>query len=342
MLCYKCNIRKICIFSKSKQVLKSPFMYESLKVLDEVRLNFSSEGLLVLYITLAFIMFGVALQIKVEHFKNIWKNKRLPIIGFVSQFFVLPAVTFLLLVIFNRLITPTIAMGMILVASCPGGNVSNFISALARGNAALSVTLTAIATISAMLLTPLNFMLWGGLYTKYISIIDSASLLRELEINPRYVFQTVFILLGIPLLCGMLFNHYLPKLTLKITKTVKVFSILIFAGIIMVMFKSNYEFFLKHIKFIFVIVLLHNGVALASGYLFSTAFRCGEAVKRTITIETGIQNSGLALALLFNPKIFPVDLANGGMAFIAAWWGIWHILAGLTIAGIWSKWEPKN
>lgn len=317
-------------------------MQESLKVLDDIRLNFSSEGLLILYITLAFIMFGVALQIKLEHFRNIWNNKRLPVIGFASQFFVLPAVTFLVLVIFNRFVTPAIAMGMILVASCPGGNVSNFISALARGNAALSVTLTAIATISAMLLTPLNFMLWGGLYTKYISIIDSGTLLRELEIHPGYVFQTVFILLGIPLLCGMLFNHYLPKLTLKITKPVKIFSIIIFAGILVVMFRSNYDFFLKYIKYIFFIVLFHNGIALASGYLFSAALRCGEAVKRTITIETGIQNSGLALALLFNPKIFPVDLANGGMAFIAAWWGIWHILAGLTIAGIWSKWKPKN
>jgi BASS family bile acid:Na+ symporter len=317
-------------------------MYESLMVLDEIRLNFSSEGILVLYLTLAFIMFGVALQIKPEHFKNIWHNKRLPFIGFVSQFLLLPAVTFILIVIFNRFITPAVAMGMILVASCPGGNVSNFISALARGNAALSVTLTAIATISAMLLTPLNFMIWGGLYTRYISMINADSLLRELEIHPVYVFETVIILLGIPLLLGMLFNHYFRKLTLKITGPVKTISIVIFAAILVIMFRSNYEYFLRYIHLIFIIVLVHNGIALLSGYMFSSAFHCGEADKRTITIETGIQNSGLALALLFNPKIFPVDLANGGMAFIAAWWGIWHILAGLTIAGIWSKRKPKD
>ncbi|MBN2522970.1 MAG: bile acid:sodium symporter family protein [Bacteroidales bacterium] len=317
-------------------------MYESLKVLDEIRLNFSSEGILVLYLTLAFIMFGVALQIKPEHFKSIWHNKRLPFIGFVSQFLLLPAVTFILIVIFNRFITPAVAMGMILVASCPGGNVSNFISALARGNAALSVTLTAIATISAMLLTPLNFMIWGGLYTRYISMINADSLLRELEIHPVYVFETVIILLGIPLLLGMLFNHYFRKLTLKITGPVKTISIVIFAAILVIMFRSNYEYFLRYIHLIFIIVLVHNGIALLSGYMFSSAFHCGEADKRTITIETGIQNSGLALALLFNPKIFPVDLANGGMAFIAAWWGIWHILAGLTIAGIWSKRKPKD
>lgn len=317
-------------------------MYESLKVLDEVRLNFSSEGLFVLYITMAFVMFGVALQIKVEHFKSIWNNKKLPIVGFVSQVVILPAVTFLLIIIFNRFITPTIAIGMILVASCPGGNVSNFISSLARGNAALSVTLTGMTTISAIIITPLNFIFWGGLYSKYISVVNSDSLVRQLEIQPVYIFQTVFILLGIPLLLGMLFNHYFQKLTLKIVKPVKTISILVFTAILVIMFKNNFSFFIKYIKFILIIVFIHNGIALLSGYLFSTAFRCGDAAKRTITIETGIQNAGLALALLFNPKIFPVDMANGGMVFIAAWWGIWHILAGLIIAGIWSRWKPRN
>jgi BASS family bile acid:Na+ symporter len=180
------------------------------------------------------------------------------------------------------------------------------------------------------------------LYTRYISMINADSLLRELEIHPVYVFETVIILLGIPLLLGMLFNHYFRKLTLKITGPVKTISIVIFAAILVIMFRSNYEYFLRYIHLIFIIVLVHNGIALLSGYMFSSAFHCGEADKRTITIETGIQNSGLALALLFNPKIFPVDLANGGMAFIAAWWGIWHILAGLTIAGIWSKRKPKD
>ncbi|MGD2035526.1 MAG: bile acid:sodium symporter family protein, partial [Bacteroidales bacterium] len=135
---------------------------------------------------------------------------------------------------------------------------------------------------------------------------------------------------------------YFQKLTLKIIRPIKTISIICFAAIVVVMFKSNYDFFIGYIHLIFIIVLIHNAVALLSGYLFSSAFRCGEAEKRTITIETGIQNSGLALALLFNPKIFPEDLAIGGMAFIAAWWGIWHLIAGLSIAGIWSYRKPKD
>lgn len=321
---------------------KTSCMLEALQVLDDIRLNFSVKGLFVLNLTLAFIMFGVALGIKVEHFQNIWNNKKLPILGFASQFFLLPAVTFLLIVILHRYITPSIAMGMILVASCPGGNISNFISSLARGNAALSVTLTAIATLSAIILTPFNFLFWGGLYSRISSRFNSEHLLRPLEIQPFDVFQTVFILLGIPLIIGMLVNHYLPRTTEKINKPIKILSIVLFAAIVILAFRNNYDYFVHYIKYIFLLVLLHNAIGLATGYIFAGAFRCGEADRRTITIETGIQNSGLALVLLFNPKIFPESIANGGMAFIAAWWGIWHILSGLLIAAYWSARRPRN
>lgn len=316
-------------------------MSEQLKILDNIRLNFSPEGLLVLNFTLAFIMFGVALGIKLQHFKDIFNSPRLPIIGYISQFLILPAVTFILMVAMNDFISPTIAMGMILVASCPGGNISNFISSLAKGNVALSVTLTAFATLSAILLTPLNFSFWGGLYTNVISNVGSGTFLRPLEIDPYQMFETVFLLLGIPLIIGMLFNHYLPKTTRAIIKPIKIISIVAFLAIVVLAFTKNYDHFVSYIKYIFIIVLIHNTVALLSGNLFAHLFRIGGANRRTITIETGIQNSGLALVLLFNPKIFPADLANGGMIFIAAWWGIWHILSGLAIGGVWSLKRPK-
>lgn len=317
-------------------------MREELKILDDIRLNFDPEGLFVLNITLAFIMFGVALGIKVKHFKDVFNAPKLPIIGFISQFFVLPAVTFGLMIMMKDFISPAIAMGMILVASCPGGNISNFISSLSRGNVALSVTLTAIATVFAIILTPFNFSLWGGFYTNVITHVDHDTFLRPLEINPYQMFKTVFMLLGIPLIIGMYFNHRFPKTTEKIIKPIKILSIIAFIAIVVLAFKNNYDFFVKYIKYIFLIVLLHNGIALLSGNLFAHAFRISGSSRRTITIETGIQNSGLALVLLFNEKIFPADLENGGMVFIAAWWGIWHILSGLTMGGLWSLKPPKS
>jgi BASS family bile acid:Na+ symporter len=164
-------------------------MYEALKALDSIRLNFSENGLFALNLTIAFIMFGVALGIKVEHFKNLAVNKRVPAIGLLSQFLVLPIATFVVVVVLNKFITPTIAMGMILVAACPGGNISNFLSALSKGNAALAVSMTAIGTILAIVFTPINFYIWGSLYTNFISQVDSGSLLRPLEINPVKMFD---------------------------------------------------------------------------------------------------------------------------------------------------------
>jgi bile acid:Na+ symporter, BASS family len=319
------------------QTLNHIIMYDALKELDGITLNFSKEGLFVLNIILATIMFGVALEIKVKHFQLLFKEKKSTITGFVSQFIVLPFVTFILVITLNKFITPTIAMGMILVACCPGGNISNFISALAKGNAALSVTLTAIATLSAIILTPLNFSIWGSLYLKVMSSFAPAELLQELRINPAEMFKTVSLILGIPLVCGMLFNHYFPVITSKIFKPVRTISIILFFAIVIVMLRNNIDSFLHYIYFIFFIVFLHNALGLISGYVFSSAMKCEIINRRTISIETGIQNSGLALILLFDPGIFPPDLKNGGMAFIAAWWGIWHILSGLSIAFWWSR-----
>ncbi len=318
-------------------------MKEALEQLDSLHLNFSPGGLFVLNLTLAFIMFGVALEIKPEHFKRVFLNPKATVVGFAAQFILLPAATFLLVVLFSGVITPTIAFGMILVAACPGGNISNFISSLAKGNVALSVSLTAIATLLAIILTPLNFALWGKLYI-LVWNEKAQELLQPLTIDAFEMFKTVFILLGIPLTAGMWFNYKFPGMTAKIVKPIKKISILLFMAIVILAFAKNYTYFIHYIGWVFIIVLIHNFVALSTGYTAASAFSLRRIDRRTVTIETGIQNSGLALVLLFNPNIFPETIivngekhGIGGMAFIAAWWGIWHILAGLTIAGLWSR-----
>jgi len=304
-------------------------MFYDLSILDSVRLNFSPGGLLVMNITLAVIMFGIALDLKLDQFKNVLLKPKSLIIGIISQFILLPGMTFLLVKIINP--TPAIALGMILVAACPGGNISNFMSHMAKANTPLSISLTAFATMGALFLTPMNFALWGGLYLK------SSPLLRQLEIDPWQMFQTVFILLGIPLILGIWFSRKFPAITKKIVKPFRIFGIIAFLGFIVAAFSSNIDHFLKYIPPIFLIVLVHNFIALFTGFSFASLFKLPGADRRSLTIETGIQNSGLGLILIFNPKIFPPELELGGMAFIAAWWGIWHIISGLTIAGIWSR-----
>ena len=310
-------------------------MNNSLEVLDHVRLNFSPSGLVFLNIALSFIMFGVALDIKVENFQAILRKPKAAIVGYISQTFLLPAITFLLVILLNP--TPTIALGMILVAACPGGNISNFISSMAKGNVALAVSLTAISTSGAIFFTPFNFALWGNLYIHFYNTYSAAGLVRPLEIDKFQMFQTVFILLGIPVIIGLLVSKKFPKLTEKIKKPINRGSLLFFLLMVIVMLSANFTQFTSYVPLVFIFVLLQNGLAMATGYFFGKINHLSVTDQRTLAIETGIHNSGLALALIFNPKIFPPELELGGMAIIAAWWGIWHIISGLTLAFFWSK-----
>jgi len=254
---------------------------------------------------------------------------------------VLPAATFVIVLALNPLITPMIALGMILVASCPGGNISNFISSLSRGNIELSVSMTAITTAFAPVITPINFFLWGSLYSQMISMHSD---IPRLVIPFFPMLEQILLLLGLPIVLGLIFARYFPNATKKITKPAQVLSILLFIGMVVVSFSQNFQIFLDNIFYVFFIVLLHNGVALGSGYMVGRLGHTSVADRRSLTIETGIQNSGLGLILLFNPAIFPPEIWHGhygGMLFITAWWGIWHIVSGLTVAYFFRR-TPLN
>lgn len=311
-------------------------MYEALQQLDPIKINFSASGMHIINLVLGFIMFGVALGIKPQHFTDLIKAPKSAIIGLISQVIALPMMTFFLVIALSSLITPTVAMGMILVAACPGGNISNFMTSYSKGNTELSIGLSATTTMLATFSTPFNFAFWGGLYMEFISS-KAGEYLQPLEIDNGQMFETVFILLGIPLMLGIFFAKYLPLITEKLKKPIQYLSIVFFLFIVVLAFANNLQLFLKYIYYIFFIVLAHNILAFLTGYTLGTIFKLPKRDRRTITIETGIQNSGLGLVLLFNTKIFPHDMALGGMLFITAWWGIWHIISGLTIATYWSK-----
>ncbi|MBW3466682.1 bile acid:sodium symporter family protein [Arthrospiribacter ruber] len=296
--------------------------------LDQSRLNFDQDSLLLLNISLAIIMFGVALDLKVKDFKYIGQNPKAFFLGILSQFLFLPFLTFLLVVAIEP--PPSVALGMFLVAACPGGNVSNFMTHLAKGNTALSVSLTAFSTAFSIFLTPFNFALWSGFYA------PSSVLLREIALNYSDVFQTVALILGIPLIVGMYLNYKFPDWAIKTSRLLKPVSILIFAAFVVIAFIGNYDLFLTFIGLIFIWVFGHNLIALFSGFILAKIGRLPLEDTKTLTIETGIQNSGLALVL-----IFTYFDGLGGMAIIAAWWGIWHILSGMSIALIWKNFTSR-
>ncbi|MBO0590065.1 bile acid:sodium symporter family protein [Cellulophaga sp. E16_2] len=291
---------------------------------DSIHINFSEPSLWILNIALALVMFGISLEISLTDFKDVIKKPKAIFVGVFSQFILLPLVTFLVIFIIKPY--PSIAMGMFMVAACPGGNISNFIAHLAKGNSALSVSLTAIATLLAVLMTPLNLEFWSSLYD------PTALLLKDVSIAPRAMMKLVFLLLGVPLVLGMIVNYFKPKIAKRIAKVLKIVSLLFFIILIFLALYKNRIIFLDYIFYVFWIVVLHNLIAFITGFSIAKLFRLSVENTRTITIETGIQNSGLGLLLIFT---FFDGL--GGMALLAAFWGIWHLISGLILAGFWHS-----
>lgn len=287
--------------------------------LDEVTLKLSNQNRLYVNLSLGFIMLGVALKLHIKDFILIFSSPKSVFIGFISQFFALPFFTFLLVLVFNPM--PSVALGMILVAACPGGNISNFMTSLANGNAALSVCMTAVASVCAVFMTPFNISFWGSIYP------PTAEILNDVNLNFGELLRIVGIILLLPLILGLSIRAFKPKIADFLHPFMHYSSILIFAAIIILAFRANMDLFLKYVHLIVFIVFAHNAVGIATGLGLARLFRLPKPDQKTLAIETGIQNSGLGLGLIF--AFFD---GLGGMAIVAGWWGIWHIVSGLSLA----------
>lgn len=297
--------------------------------LDNVRIHFDSGGLWVLNIALAVVMFGVALGISINDFKRLLSQPKLVLIGVLSQFILLPLLTFGVITLIKP--QPSIALGMMMVAACPGGNISNFMTHLANGNTALSVSLTAFATFLAMFMTPFNFQFYGNLYE------PTSVLLQSVELDPIELVKVVLLILGIPLILGMALRSRNVKLATKLSSILKPFSIIVFVAIVIIAFSNNLDVFKNYVHYVLLIGIGHNLLAILLGLSIAKLFRLSFKNQKTIAIETGIQNSGLGLLL-----IFTFFNGLGGMAIMAAFWGIWHIVSGLVLAFYWSQLTTKH
>lgn len=291
---------------------------------DQVVLSFEQGSLWVLNGAIGLVMFGVALDIKRQDFVRVARDPRPVIIGLGAQFLLLPAFTWLLVKAVQP--QPSMALGMMLVAACPGGTLSNFLTHLAKGNAALSVSLSAVSTLACTLLTPLNLAFWAGLHP------PTAEILRQVALDPVHLAATVALILGLPVLLGMTVAARRPRLAERLRRPMKFLSLLIFAGVVLGALLANAEHFERWIGTVALLVLCHNATALALGYGSARLAGLDERDRRAVSIEIGIQNSALGLVLIFD--YFD---GLGGMALVAAWWGVWHILAGLALSGWWSR-----
>ncbi len=291
--------------------------------IDQVRINFSDDSLFVLNICLSFLIFGVALDIKLSDFKKVLQQPKTVGVGLFSEYILLPILTMILIFIFKP--QTSLALGMVLIACCPGGSTSNFMVHFSKSNSALSVLLTSITTVGAIFITPLAFEFWSN-------FVPGKENLPELSIDLLDMVIKVVQLIFIPVLIGIFLNEKYPTFTDKIKKGVGILSLIIFFAFVIGAIITNWEFVQKYLFTVFWIVVIHNSLAFVLGYYTAKSFGENEMNARTISIETGIQNSGLGLILVFN---FFDGL--GGMAMILAFWGIWHLITGFGLALWWRR-----
>lgn len=292
--------------------------------IDAVQIAMNPAGLRVLQVILAVVMFGVALDLSWADLRALLRRPLAVLVGFGAQVLLLPPLA--LLAAWALSAPPSIALGMILVACCPGGNVSNALTWLGKGDVATSVGLTTLSTLASPLVLPLNLALWGGMGP------GTAELLTTVVLDPLELGAQVLILLAIPVVLGMSLAARAPGAAAKLRPVMRVLAIASLGLFIVAAFGANLSHFLAHIGLLFVPVALLNALALATGYGVGAALGAPESHRRALTFELGIQNSGLGLVLVF--AFFD---GLGGLAMICGWWGIWHILAGLAVAGWWSR-----
>ncbi|HBX53956.1 bile acid:sodium symporter family protein [Pseudomonas sp. UBA2684] len=293
-----------------------------------VNLEFSPSAMIALNAIIALMMFGVSLELRADDFSRILRAPKAPLIGMFVQFFLLPASTCLLTTLLP--IDPSLALGLILVATCPSGTFSNIMTWLGRGNVAVSASVTAVSSLSAGLLTPLNFALYAGLNP------NTRALLSEISIDPLELLAMVLLVLVLPMVLGMWLGKRRPQLAQTLEKPLRHFSLLVMLAFVGGALMKNLEQFIEHFHLFFWLVVALNSMALLLGYLCARLWRLPAAEVRAVTLETGIHNSGLGMALIFT--FFP---QAGGMLLIAAFWGCWQLLSGLALALFWSRRVPQ-
>ena len=295
--------------------------------MSDIAIEFSTTDLWLVNIAIALMMFGVAMGMTVDDFRRVRDIPRAPVAGLVAQFLVLPAITSLAVWLFT--IPPELGLGMILVASCPGGAYSNVATWLAKGSVAVSVTMTAISSVAATVLTPFNFALWGGLNPRTRPILEA------IAVSPLEVLALVVVVLAVPIAAGMTVRRRAPGFADRSERPARLVTLAAFLAIVVLAFSRNLALFLDTWDTLVPIVVAHNAMALAIGFGAAVAMRLADPDRRAVTIEVGIQNSGLGLALAFT---FMPQL--GDVILITAMWGVWHLVAGIGLALLWARRDP--
>lgn len=283
----------------------------------------SPAALIALNAVLAFMMFGVSMGLRTADFSRVLRRPVAPVTGLLAQFLLLPAVTCLGTWALD--ISPGLALGMILVSCCPGGSFSNVMTWIGRANVATSVSMTAISSLAAVVMTPFNFALYGSLNP------NTRDALQAIALPAENMVLMVVLVLALPMALGMIVGAKFPGFAERSERHFRTASLMVFLLFVVISFSKHWQTAVQIAGAVLVLVIAHNAIAFLVGDLASRAARLPQGDRRAVTMEVGIQNSGLALAILFT---FYPDA--GEMLVIAGFWGVWHLVSGLSLAGYWN------
>ena len=293
---------------------------------SNIDVAFSPASLMLLNAILAGMIFGVSLKLTRADFVRVIRQPRAPLAGLLAQFVLLPAGTCLATALLQ--VPPELALGMILVASCPGGSFSNVMTWLSKASVPVSVSMTAVSSLAAIVMTPLNFSIYGHLNPL------TRPLLRDISLDPLNLIALVALVLVLPLILGMAVGGRYPTLAERADRPMRIFTLFVFLLFVVVAFANNWDNVVRFAAQILILVAAHNIFALTLGYSAARLLRLPTDERRAVTLEVGIQNTALGLSIIFT--FFP---ESGGMMLIAGFWSFWHLLAGMTLALIWSRRE---
>lgn len=274
-----------------------------------------------LAVALAFTMFSVALGLKTGDFSFLRNHPRRVAVGFLTQVLGLPLVTLLILLIFQPI--AGIALGMLIVACCPGGNVSNLFTRLSGGDTAYSVTLTTCSSVFSAAFLPFTVLFWTGLYAPTRELVDAIELDRM-----AFIVNTSITLL-IPLALGIYLAHARPTWAESMQRIFIPIAVLIIAALVVVGLASNLSLLRDFGTVIMPYVMAHNALAFALGAIVGILAKFNPNTRRALVFEIGIQNSGLGLLIMLSQF---GGLGSG--ALILATWGVWHFVGGFTVLAI--------
>ena len=264
---------------------------------------------------LGVVMFGMGLTLNLNDFRIVFSRPKDVIIGCLSQFTVMPLLAWALSRIFS--LDEALALGVVLVGCCPGGTASNVITYMAKGDLALSVGMTGVSTLLAPLLTPLLTWALAG---------------KSIQVNVASMFLSILWVVILPIAVGLVVKWLWPRFTKRITEYLPAFSSLAIAAIVAIVIGANAEKLLAGGLIIVLVVMLHNVCGLALGYLIGRLLRLSEPKKRAISIEVGMQNSGLASSLAtLHFAAYPMATIPGAI------FSVWHNLSGAAIAWLFRR-----